>query len=220
MNIIFLGAPGSGKGTQAEMLAKKLNTPAISTGEALRKEVELQSEIGKLAKSYMESGQLVPDQVVIGIIKNRIVQVDCTNGFILDGFPRNVAQAISLNEMLTSLQKEIDFVFNFDVAEDVLVKRISGRFSCKKCGSVYNRYFKMPKKEGVCDNCDSTEFQSRSDDNEATVKNRLKTYHESTFALIDFYEKNNLLVSIAAVKSAPLVFEALIDAIKNPQKIN
>jgi adenylate kinase len=220
MNIIFLGAPGSGKGTQAEMLAKELNIPAISTGEALRKEVELQSEIGKLAKSYMESGQLVPDQVVIGIIKNRIVQVDCTNGFILDGFPRNVAQAISLNEMLTSLQKEIDFVFNFDVAEDVLVKRISGRFSCKKCGSVYNRYFKMPKKEGVCDNCDSTEFQSRSDDNEATVKNRLKTYHESTFALIDFYEKNNLLVSIAAVKSAPLVFEALIDAIKNPQKIN
>lgn len=218
MNIIFLGAPGSGKGTQAEMLSKELKIPAISTGEALRKEVELQSEIGKLAKSYMESGQLVPDEVVVGIIKNRIVQSDCANGFILDGFPRNVAQAVSLNEMFSSLNKKIDVVFNFDVAEDILVKRISGRFSCKKCGSVYNRYFKMPKVEGVCDNCGSTEFQSRSDDNEATVKNRLKTYHESTFVLIDFYKKNNLLVSIAAVKSAPLVFEALMKQLQNSQK--
>ena len=215
MNIIFLGAPGSGKGTQAEMLSKELNIPAISTGEALRREVDAQSEIGKLAKSYMESGKLVPDEVVVGIIKNRIVESDCESGFILDGFPRNSAQAQSLNEMLISLDKKIDLVLNFDVTEDVLVKRISGRFSCKNCGSVYNRYFKMPVKDGVCDNCGAEEFHSRSDDNEATVKNRLQTYHESTFALIEFYQKNNLLVSIAAVKSAPLVFEALLDAIKN-----
>jgi adenylate kinase len=216
-NIIFLGAPGSGKGTQAEMLAKELKIPAISTGDALRKEVEVESEIGKLAKSYMESGKLVPDEVVIGIIKNRIAQKDCVAGFILDGFPRNVNQAISLNEMLASLAKKIDLVFNFDVSEETLIKRISGRFSCKDCGSVYNRYFKLPTKEGVCDNCGSTHFHSRSDDNEATVKNRLKVYHESTFALIEFYQKNNLLVSIAAVKSAPLVFEALLDAIKKSQ---
>jgi adenylate kinase len=220
MNIIFLGAPGSGKGTQAELLSKELSIPAISTGEALRKEVEAQSEVGKLAKSYMESGKLVPDEVVVDIIKNRIVKSDCAAGFILDGFPRNAAQAVALDEMLLSLDKKIDLVFNFDVAEDILVKRISGRFSCKNCGSVYNRHFKMPTKEGICDNCDATEFQSRSDDNEETVKSRLQTYHDSTFALIDFYQKNNLLVSIAAVKSAPLVFEELFDAIKKSQKLN
>lgn len=212
-NIIFLGAPGSGKGTQAAMLAAKLSIPAISTGDALRKEVELQSEIGKLAKSYMNSGGLVPDEVVVGIIKNRITKSDCQKGFILDGFPRNVNQANTLDEMLSSLGKKIDQVFNFDVNEEILIKRISGRFSCKGCGAVYNRYFKLPAKEGVCDNCGSNNFESRADDNEATVKNRLKVYHESTFALIEHYKKKNLLVSLDAVKSAPLVFEELIKAI-------
>ncbi len=215
MNIIFLGAPGSGKGTQAAMLNKELSIPAISTGDALRREVKEESEIGKLAKSFMESGKLVPDEVVIGIIKNRIKQSDCENGFILDGFPRNIAQAVELDKMLSSLNKKIDLVVNFDVSEDILIKRISGRFSCKNCGTVYNRYFKMPKIEGICDDCNSTEFQSRSDDNEETVKNRLVVYHESTAALIDFYKKNNLLVSIFAVKSLPLIFEELIEAINN-----
>ncbi len=210
MNIIFLGAPGSGKGTQAAMLSKKLEIPAISTGEALRKEVEQQSEIGKEAKSYMESGKLVPDEVVVGIIKNRISQEDCKKGFILDGFPRNIEQANILEEMLSSLDRKIEIVFNFDVEEDILVKRISGRFSCKKCGSVYNRYFKTPKKENICDDCGSTEFESRADDTEEVVKNRLKIYHESTFNLIGFYEKKNLLISIKALKSPPLVFEELI----------
>lgn len=214
MNIIFLGAPGSGKGTQAEMLAKELNIPAISTGEALRKEVEIKSEIGLQAKSYMESGKLVPDEVVVGIIKSRISKDDCQKGFILDGFPRNINQAIVLDEMLSSLNKKIDFAFNFEVDEEVLVKRISGRFSCKKCGTVYNRFFKMPKKEGICDNCGSNEFESRSDDNEATVKNRLKVYHESTFDLIAFYQKKNLLFKINAVKILPLVFEDILKALK------
>lgn len=213
MNIIFLGAPGSGKGTQAAMLAKELNIPAISTGEALRKEVELQSEIGKKAKSYMDSGKLVPDEVVVGIIKNRIVQKDCQKGFILDGFPRNMHQAIVLDSMLATLNKKIDQVFNFDVSEEILIKRIAGRFSCKKCGAVYNRYFKLPAKEGVCDSCGSDQFESRSDDNETTVKNRLKVYHESTFELIGYYEKKNLLLSVDAIKSAPLVFEELIAVI-------
>lgn len=209
MNIIFLGAPGSGKGTQAAMLAKELAIPAISTGEVLRKEVERQSQIGKLAKSFMNSGQLVPDEVVVGIIKGRIAELDCQKGFILDGFPRNINQAIVLDEMLSSLNKKIEMVFNFEVGEEILIKRISGRFSCKGCGAVYNRYFKLPVKEGVCDNCGSDDFESRSDDNEATVKNRLKVYHESTFELIGYYEKKNLLLSVDAVKSAPLVFGEL-----------
>ena len=212
MNIIFLGAPGSGKGTQASMLSSELNIPAISTGEVLRKEVEQQSEIGKHAKSYINSGQLVPDEVVVGIIKNRIIEADCKKGFVLDGFPRNINQAIVLEEMLFSLNKKIEIVFNFNVGEDVLVKRISGRFSCKGCGTVYNRYFKIPTKEGICDNCGSNHFESRNDDNEATVKNRLEVYHKSTFELIAYYEKKNLLLSVDAVKSATLVFKELIEA--------
>ncbi len=215
MNIIFLGAPGSGKGTQAAFIAAKLKIPAISTGDALRKEVAIESEIGKLAKSYMDSGKLVPDEVVIGIIKNRIVQEDCQNGFILDGFPRNTSQADALETMLNSLSKKIDRVFNFDVTEEILIKRISGRFSCKNCGTVYNRYFKLPVKEGICDNCGSDQFDSRSDDTEETVKNRLKVYHDSTFELIGYYEKKNLLISIDAVKSAPLISERIIEAISN-----
>lgn len=214
MNIIFLGAPGSGKGTQAAMLAKEMNIPTISTGAVLRHEVSQQSEIGKRAKSYMESGQLVPDEVVVGIIRNRIVESDCQEGFILDGFPRNIAQAEILDEMLFSLKKKIEIVIDFDVNEDILVKRISGRFSCKGCGSVYNTHFKNPNKKGVCDDCGSSEFESRSDDNEATVKSRLDVYRESTFELIEFYKKNNLLLSIEAVQTAPLVFQEVIKAVR------
>ena len=220
INIIFLGPPGSGKGTQASMLATELKIPTISTGEVLRKEVELQSEIGNLAKSYMNSGGLVPDEVVVGIIKNRITQEDCQKGFILDGFPRNMNQAIVLDSMLDSLNKKIDIVFNFEIGDDILIKRIAGRFSCKECGTVYNRYFKQPVKEGVCDNCKSDQFESRADDNESTVTNRLKVYHNSTAELIGYYEKKNLLCSIAAVKSVPLVFDGLIDAVSKISQKN
>lgn len=213
INVIFLGPPGSGKGTQANMLAAELRIPTISTGEVLRKEVEIESEIGRLAKSYMNSGGLVPDEVVVGIIKNRITQDDCQNGFILDGFPRNMNQAVVLDSMLESLGKKIGVVFNFEVGENILIKRIAGRFSCKKCGAVYNRYFKQPKVEDVCDNCGSEQFESRLDDNESTVKNRLKVYRESTIELIGYYKKKNLLCSVDAVKSVPLVFGGLIDAV-------
>jgi adenylate kinase len=213
MNLMLLGAPGSGKGTQAALLSKEYNIPSISTGDALRREVDNQSEIGNLAKSYMNSGKLVPDHVVVDIVASRLVQKDCENGFILDGFPRNISQA----EQLEKINK-IDLVVNFEVDEEVLVKRISGRFSCKKCGSVFNHYFSPTAKAGVCDNCGSTDFLSRSDDNEETVRSRLKVYHESTFPLIQFYQKNNLLVSIPSVKGAPLVFKALVEAIKSHQK--
>ena len=213
MNLVFLGPPGSGKGTQAAMLAKEFNIPTISTGEALRKEVELATNIGNLAKSYMDSGKLVPDNLVVDIIKLRLSKTDCEKGFIVDGFPRNINQAIVFDNMLNNLGKNINLAINFEVAENVLIKRISGRFSCKDCGTVYNRFFKQTKKENVCDNCGSNNFESRVDDNEATVKNRLKVYHESTADLVGYYKKKNLLISLDAVKNSPLVFEELLKAV-------
>ena len=215
MNIIFLGAPGSGKGTQAQMLQSDLGIYSISTGDVLRKEVANQSDIGKVAKSYMDSGKLVPDEVVIDIIKNTITQKFCAQGFILDGFPRTINQAIELDKMLGMLAKKIDKVFNFEVSDEVLIKRISGRFSCKKCGSVYNRYFKPTKKNGLCDVCGANELESRVDDNEETVKNRLQVYYQSSFPLIEFYKKKNLLVSIDALKIASLIFEHLLSSINS-----
>lgn len=213
MNLIFLGAPGSGKGTQAKMLQKHLGVNTISTGEALRKEVLNQSEIGKLAKSYMDSGKLVPDEVVVGIIKNTIISPQFAKGFILDGFPRNISQAEELDKMMESLAKKIDIVFNFQVEDEILIKRISGRFSCKNCGSVYNHYFRPTKKEGFCDDCNGSEFESRADDNFETVKDRLQVYYQSSFPLIEFYKKKKLLIEINALKMAPLIFEDLLSSI-------
>jgi adenylate kinase len=215
INLVLLGAPGSGKGTQAAMMAKAFEIPAISTGDALRKEVEAQSEIGKLAKSYMNSGQLVPDQVVLDIVKNRVGQKDCQKGFILDGFPRNLNQAEKLDETLKTIGKKISLVLDFKVDDEIVVKRISGRFFCKKCSAIYNHHFKQPKKAGVCDECGSTEFDSRSDDKEETVRNRLKIYHDSTAGLVEYYQKNNLIYSLDAVKNSALLFEEIRSVIKN-----
>lgn len=210
MNLIFIGAPGSGKGTQSQMLQKHMGIAGISIGDALRNEVANKSEIGILAKSYMDSGQLVPDQVVIDIIKNIIVKPNCNKGFILDGFPRNVNQALELEKMLNSLSKKIDKVVFFEVSDEVLVKRISGRFSCKSCSAVYNHFFKPLKKEGYCDECGKSEFEKRADDNEETVKKRLEVYYQSSFPLIEFYKKKNLLIKLDALKIAPLIFEHLL----------
>jgi adenylate kinase len=205
VNVVFLGAPGSGKGTQAALLSEDLNIPNISTGEILRREVEEKSEVGNLAKSYMESGGLVPDKVVVDIIKKRILEVDCKKGFILDGFPRNLKQAEIIDKMLEETAKKIDLVINIDVDFNVLVKRISGRFTCKKCGVVYNKFFNKPKSENICDKCQSAEFTSRSDDNEETVKNRLKVYNENTKELIEFYRKKDLIYSVNGLKDIALV---------------
>jgi adenylate kinase len=214
MNIIFLGAPGSGKGTQASIISKNLSIPAISTGEVLRQEVSNKTEIGKLADSYIREGKLVPDEIVIKIIESR-VKLKSSSGFILDGFPRNISQAEALEKMLSGIDKKIDAVFNFEINEDILIKRISGRYSCKGCGETYNRYFKSPVKEEVCDVCKLSNFESRSDDNEETVKNRLKVYRQSTFDLIEYYRKKSLLISIDAIKSAPLISEDINKAILN-----
>ncbi|MBM3590201.1 MAG: adenylate kinase [Alphaproteobacteria bacterium] len=215
MNIILIGAPGSGKGTQSNLLAKEYSIKAISTGDLLRKEIEEKSEIGIVVKDIMESGKLVDDDIVIEIIKNKLSGNEYKNGFILDGFPRNINQAEKLEEMLNKINKKIDKVFNFVIEDEIAVKRIAGRYSCKKCGAVYNEYFNPPKNEGECDKCNSLEFEKRSDDNEAIVKNRLQIFKKSSFPLIEFYKKKYLLVSVDALKIAPLIFEDLKSAINN-----
>lgn len=218
-NIILLGAPGSGKGTQAALLSKSLQIPSISTGEILRGEVASASEVGKKAKSYMDAGGLVPDEVVVEIVKKRISEADCKNGFILDGFPRNLNQGEVLQAMLESIRKKVDLVLDFSVADEVIVKRISGRFACKKCNTVYNRFFSLPKKEGVCDNCAGTEFLTRADDNEDTVKNRLKVYRDNSRTLIDFYQKKSLLYSVDGLKNVASIFEEISAVISDRNKI-
>jgi adenylate kinase len=214
-NIILLGPPGSGKGTQGFEISKILQIPTISTGDALRKEVLDNSEIGKLAKSFMDSGNLVPDEVVLDIVKNRLNQNDCQNGFILDGFPRNEIQALMLENALNSIDKKIDLVLNFEISDEEVVKRISGRIFCKECGAIYNKFFKKPSKEGVCDVCGSINLANRSDDNEGVVRSRLKVYHEATVKLIEYYQKKHLIFSFNAVKSSALLLEELLKVIKN-----
>ncbi len=214
-NIIFLGAPGSGKGTQAAILAEELNIPTISTGEILRLEVKNKSDIGMLAKKYMDDGSLVPDSVVIDIIKKRLLEEDCNNGFILDGFPRNLSQAVSLDNSLSEINKSISTVINLEVSDDVIVKRISGRFSCSDCGTVYNKFFNNTSKEGVCDSCNSTNLSSRADDNEDTVVNRLKVYHKDTKQLIDLYTKKDLISTVNGLKPIDLVKNEIRDSINS-----
>jgi adenylate kinase len=214
MNIIFLGAPGSGKGTQAAMLAKETKITIISTGEILRKESLKKSNVAKVINSHINSGELVPDDVVIGIIKKQINKKIADKGFILDGFPRNVEQAIKLDEMLFKSNKKIDIVFNFEANEDVLIKRILGRYSCVKCGEIYNHYFKLPKKDGMCDKCDSNFFENRKDDTQKTINNRFKVYLESSVPLTDYYKNNNLLISINALRKSSVIFEDLIQIIQ------
>lgn len=207
-NILFLGPPGSGKGTQAKMLADYLNVPTLSSGDMLRDEVDRGSELGKKIKTYMQSGDLVPDEIIILLIKNFLVQKHL-NGFILDGFPRNINQAYSLEKMFLEIGTSTDKVFNFEVPDDVLIKRILGRYSCKECGSIYNTYFKPTSRLGICDKCNSDKLECRKDDNEQVLKNRLLVYHKSTFPLIDFYQKKHLLISIEAVKSSHIIFDVL-----------
>ena len=188
MKIILLGAPGTGKGTQAEKISEALHIPQISTGNIIREALKSGSEIGLKAKSYMDRGDLVPDEVVIDIIKDRIAKDDCANGFILDGFPRTIAQA----EALDSMGVSIDRVLDINVADEVIASRMSGRRVCESCGSSYHMEFKKPAVEGVCDKCGGTLIQ-RKDDHPDTVADRLKVYHEQTEPLKAYYEKKGLL---------------------------
>ncbi|MGO9545058.1 MAG: adenylate kinase [Rhodomicrobium sp.] len=194
MNIILLGPPGAGKGTQSKYLEDHFHLKQLSTGDMLRHAVTAGSPVGIVAKSYMEGGKLVPDEVVVGVISEAIdgLSKDVA-GFILDGFPRTVQQAEVLDGLLSRLAKTIDAVIVVDVKDDVLVKRISGRFTCGGCGEVFNDFFRLPKAEGVCDRCGSTNFKRRSDDNAETVRERLVVYHQQTKPLVDYYRAKGKL---------------------------
>ena len=188
MNIIFLGAPGAGKGTMAEVLSREKNIPTISTGNIIRSALKSGTEMGLRAKAYTESGRLVPDEIVIGIIKERLAEPDCKNGFILDGFPRTIPQAEALDEMGIVIDRIIDL----EVPEETIMTRLSGRRVCEKCGAPYHIVNKKPKVDGVCDICGGTLIQ-RKDDQPETIKARLKVYHEQTEPLRDYYEKQGKL---------------------------
>jgi len=192
LKLILLGPPGAGKGTQAISIQEKYGIIQLSTGDMLRVAVSSGSDLGKRAKTIMEAGDLVPDEIMISMIKDRISEDDCKNGFILDGFPRTTAQAQALDVMLAEIGKSLDAVIEIKVVDDALVERISGRFTCGKCGEGYNKKFKVPAVEGVCDKCGSREFSQRKDDNAETVAARLKSYHAMTAPLVPYYKDKGL----------------------------
>ena len=195
MRTVLLGAPGSGKGTQGVVLSKKFNIPQISTGDLLRAAVKDGSELGKKAKNAMDAGALVSDDIVIGLIRERLSEADAQNGYILDGFPRNIPQAQALDEMLEQLGQPLQGVVLLDVPFEELMQRLTGRRTCKDCGAIYNIHLSPPKQEGRCDRCGGELFQ-REDDNVETITNRLKVYEEQTAPLIGYYEKQSKLHTI------------------------
>lgn len=191
MKLVFFGAPGAGKGTQAEIVSEKLGIPAVSTGAIIRKAVKDGTPMGIAAKDKIEKGELVPDEVVIGIIRERIAEDDCKNGFILDGFPRTVPQAEALDRMGVA----IDIVLDIEVPDEKIIERMSGRRTCTKCGATYHVMYKAPAKEGVCDVCGEA-LTTRKDDSPEVVKSRLETYHSETEPLRDFYAKKGILKTV------------------------
>lgn len=196
MNLILLGPPGAGKGTQAQRLERAHGLIQLSTGDMLRAAVAAGSDVGKRAKAVMEAGQLVSDDIVVGIIADRISQDDCKNGFILDGFPRTVAQAEALDTMLAERGMKLDRVIDMKVDDDILVERVSGRYTCAKCNAGYHDKFQQPKVAGVCDICGGTEFKRRADDNAETVRSRLGAFHAQTAPLLPYYDSKGVLGTV------------------------
>lgn len=205
MRLVLLGAPGAGKGTQAKLLINKYGIPQISTGDILRQNVAEGTPLGKEAKSYMDKGELVPDRIILGLVGDRLKKDDCKRGYILDGFPRNIPQAEALDKMLNDLNMPLDAALSVDVPFDDLMKRLTGRRTCRKCNQMYNIYFSPPKKDGVCDKCGGELYQ-RDDDKEETIKKRLEVYEASTAPLIDYYKKKGILKTVVGVGSIDEIF--------------
>ena len=196
MRIVLLGAPGSGKGTQAKLLMERFGVPQISTGDLLRAAVAAKSPLGLKAKAAMDAGELVSDEIVLGMIRERLGEPDAEAGFILDGFPRNGAQATALDALLGELGQDIDRAVHIQVSFDELLKRLTGRRTCTQCGALYNVYFSPPRQEGVCDRCGGA-LMHRDDDNEQTISRRLRVYEEQTQPLIDYYQAQGKLVTVS-----------------------
>nr|WP_285291761.1 MULTISPECIES: adenylate kinase [Bacillaceae] len=203
--MVLMGLPGAGKGTQADKIVGKYNIPHISTGDMFRAAIKEGTELGLQAKSFMDKGELVPDEVTIGIVRERLSKEDCENGFLLDGFPRTVAQAEALDSMLADLGKKIDYVINIDVDQSILMERLTGRRICKNCGATYHLVFNPPAKEGVCDRCGGELYQ-RADDNAETVQNRLDVNIQQTKPLLNFYEDKGYLRNINGQQDIDVVF--------------
>lgn len=205
MNIILIGLPGAGKGTQAEKIKKAYNIPHISTGDMFRLAIENKTELGVQAKQYMDKGELVPDEVTIGIVKERLSKKDCEEGFLLDGFPRTIPQAEALDDILVSMNKSIDHALYVRVPEEKLVQRLTGRRICKRCGATYHVMFNPPKQDGICDH-DGAQLTQREDDQESTVKNRLAVNIKQTKLLLDFYDQQERLLTIDGDQAIDQVF--------------
>ena len=210
MKIIMLGAPGAGKGTQAQMIADKYNIPHISTGDIFRANIKNGTELGKKAKEYMDKGLLVPDELTVQLLLDRVANDDCKDGYVLDGFPRTIPQADVLDSELTKLGDKVDFAVNVDVPDENIVRRMSGRRACLKCGATYHIEHIPPKTEGICDKCGS-ELVQREDDKPETVQNRLSVYHEQTQPLIDYYDKKNILKTVDGTKDMQEVFNDIVN---------
>lgn len=210
MKIIMLGAPGAGKGTQAKMIAEKYSIPHISTGDIFRANIKNGTELGKKAKSYMDKGQLVPDELTLDLIMDRFKQDDCKYGYVLDGFPRTIPQAEALDTALKAKGEKVDFAIDVDVPDENIVKRMGGRRACVGCGATYHVVYSPTKVEGVCDKC-GEELIVRDDDKPETVLNRLEVYHNQTQPLIDYYNEKGILKSVDGTVDMKDVFNAIVD---------
>lgn len=208
MKVIMLGAPGAGKGTQAKKIAAKYTIPHISTGDIFRANIKNGTELGKKAKTYMDQGLLVPDELVVDLVVDRVQQADCEEGYVLDGFPRTIPQAESLDEALKKLDQKIDYAINIEVPDENIIRRMSGRRACVGCGATYHVVYNPPKKEDVCDVC-GEKLILRDDDQPDTVKKRLDVYHDQTQPLIDYYEKSDVLKEVDGTMDMEDVFRAI-----------
>ncbi|WP_128426437.1 adenylate kinase [Gudongella oleilytica] len=214
MRLVLLGPPGAGKGTQASAIVEKYKIPHISTGDIFRANIKEGTALGKEAKSYMDKGLLVPDELVVSIVKDRLLKDDCTKGFLLDGFPRTVNQAESLDSELSKMGIELDRVININANAEILIERAVGRRICRECGATYHIKFNPPKVEGVCDK-DGGELYQRDDDNESTVSTRINVYMEQTQPLIDYYGDKGLLLDVDGTLEISTVFELITEALDN-----